>query len=188
MPAFELGQETVAIGTDIINAPALNVVSTNDDQGIAMVVSADGDFADGIVVTASHAGIKATASREFAYGVIGVASGDHATGVAGQGTGLAAGGAFAADQGMALIVYGRSQFSRSGRALVPKGRSYVDITVPGGLSSTTSSVLATIQGYSSGAAVAGVRPNYPSTGKARIYLTKIVSQTASTPVGWLVIS
>jgi hypothetical protein len=63
----------------------------------------------------------------------------------------------------------------------------VDITVPGGLSTTTSSVLATIQTYRSGVSVGCVRLNYPTTGKARIYLTKIASTTASTPVGWFVI-
>jgi hypothetical protein len=50
-------------------------------------------------------------------------------------------------------------------------------------------VLATIQTYRSGVtvAVSGVRLNYPSTGKARIYLTKIASSTSSTPVAWFVV-
>jgi hypothetical protein len=63
----------------------------------------------------------------------------------------------------------------------------VDVTVPGGLSTTTSSLLATIQTYRGGVAVSGVRLNYPSAGKARIYLTKIASATATTPIGWFVI-
>jgi hypothetical protein len=38
-----------------------------------------------------------------------------------------------------------------------------------------------------GVYVAAVRPNYPVTGKARIYLNKVASTTASTAVGWLVV-
>ena len=59
--------------------------------------------------------------------------------------------------------------------------------MPGGLSASKSSVVATIQTYRPGVAIAGVRLNYPSTGKARIYLTKVASATATTPVGWLVL-
>jgi len=188
MASFELGGETVAIATDKVAWPALNVVTTNDDDGLGMNVSAEGTFATGIRVVASQTGIESVQQNEFGSGVRGEAHGEQAIGVRGEGIGLATGGVFGAEQGTALRVNGRARFSRSGRALVPKGRSYVDITVPGGLSSSTSSVLATIQGYSAGAAVAGVRPNYPSTGKARIYLTRIASKTASTPVGWLVIS
>ena len=187
MGPFELGGETVAIGTDKVAWPALSVVSTNDDDGLALSAHASGDQATGIKVVASQNGVTATVSNEFGSAIAGAASGDQASAVRGEGTGFAAGGVFEADQGTALIVSGRATFSRSGRALVPKGRSHVDITVPGGLSSTTSLVLATIQAYSSHAAVAGVRPNYPSNGKARIYLTKIASTKASTPVGWLVI-
>jgi hypothetical protein len=187
MTPVELGGETVAIGTDKVAWPALNVVTTSDDDGLGMKVAAEGTVATGIRVVASQTGIESVQQNEFGSGVRGEAHGEQAVGVRGEGVGLATGGVFGAEQGSALIVNGRAKFSRSGRALVPKGRSYVDITVPGGLSSTTSSVLATIQGYSSGAAVSGVRPNYPSSGKARIYLTKIVSKTASTPVGWMVI-
>jgi hypothetical protein len=50
-------------------------------------------------------------------------------------------------------------------------------------------LMATIQTYRSGiaVAVAGVRLNYPSAGKARIYLTRVPSTTSTTPIGWLVI-
>ena len=87
--------------------------------------------------------------------------------------------------GTALQVAGKAKFSRSGKATVLKGKSYADITVAGGL--TTHSVIhATLQTYRTGVAIAAVRINYPSTGKARIYLTKVASTTASTYVGWFV--
>ena len=87
--------------------------------------------------------------------------------------------------GTALQVAGRATFSRSGRATVLKGKSYVDIVVAGGLTSH-SMVHATLQVYRTGVAVAAARINYPSAGKARIYLTKVASTTASTSVGWFV--
>ena len=80
---------------------------------------------------------------------------------------------------------GRAKFSRSGRATVLKGKSYVDITVTGGLTSR-SMVHATLQTYRAGVAVAAVRINYPTAGKARIYLTKVASTTSSTYVAWFV--
>lgn len=211
MPAFELGFETVAIGTDQMTYPALHVISTNDDFALGMQVSAPGSLATGIKVAASQVGIQADQVNEFGAGVQGIAQGSEAAGVSGLGRGYSTagvagvssgpagtgvignangsgtGGAFQSDTGTALLVTGRARFSRSGRASVPKRRSYVDITVPGGLSTTTSSVLATIQRYRRGVAIAGVRLNYPSTGKARIYLTKIASTTATTPVAWFVI-
>jgi hypothetical protein len=76
-------------------------------------------------------------------------------------------------------------FSRSGRATVLKGKSYADIAVTGGLT-TRSMVHATLQTYRSGVSIAAVRINYPSAGKARIYLTKVASTTASTYVAWIV--
>ena len=213
MPAYELGGETVAIGTNVEAAPALNVVSSSDDIALGMQVSAPNGTSTGIRVDASQVGVSAEQHNEFGAGVQGIAQGAEAAGVAGfnQGNGGAGvtgvcsgpegfgvmgnapgggtGGYFTTDTGTALRVNGRARFSRSGRASVPKSRSYVDITVPGGLSTTTSSVIATIQTYRSGVAVAvaGVRLNYPSAGKARIYLTKIASTTATTPIGWFVI-
>jgi hypothetical protein len=61
----------------------------------------------------------------------------------------------------------------------------VDVTVPGGLAAN-SVVHATLQTYRAGVSIAAVRTNYPSTGKARIYLTKVASTSAATSVGWFV--
>ena len=87
--------------------------------------------------------------------------------------------------GTALEVFGKAKFSRSGRATVRKWKSYVDITVPGGLTSR-SMVHATFQTYRSGVAIAAVRKNYPHAGKAQMSLTKVASTTANTYVGWFV--
>jgi hypothetical protein len=88
--------------------------------------------------------------------------------------------------GYAVRVSGKARFNRSGKVSVPKSRNYVDVTVPGGIASNTV-VNATIQMYRAGVAVAGVRLNYPISGKARIYLTKVASTTSSTPVAWMAI-
>lgn len=87
--------------------------------------------------------------------------------------------------GNALRVEGKASFSRSGRASVAKRRSYVDVSVAGGLTSSAS-VLATLQTLRSGVYVAAVRTNFPSAGKARIYLNKVASLTATSPVAWFV--
>ena len=88
-----------------------------------------------------------------------------------------------ATTGTALWVNGKAVFSRSGRATVASGHSYVDVTVTGGLAGTPL-CFANLMTYRSGVSVAAVRPNYPSTGKVRIYLNKAV--TASTYVAWMV--
>jgi hypothetical protein len=117
----------------------------------------------------------------FGYSAIDTA----AVGVGGEspaGTGVQA----ASATGNALRVSGKARFNRSGKVSVPKSRNYVDVTVPGGIASNTV-VNATIQMYRAGVAVAGVRLNYPISGKARIYLTKVASTTSSTPVAWMAI-
>jgi len=88
-----------------------------------------------------------------------------------------------ATTGTALQVSGKASFSRSGRATIASGHSYVDVTVAGGLAGTPL-CFANLQTFRSGISVAAVRPNYPSAGKLRIYLSKAV--TASTYVAWIV--
>jgi len=118
-------------------------------------------------------------------GVFGFAAQDAtAVGVKGEstsGTGVLA----TATTGTALRVAGKAKFSRSGKASVPANKTYVDVTPSGGLASN-SVVHATLQTYRSGVGIAAVRTNWPTTGKARIYLTKVASTTASTSVAWLV--
>jgi hypothetical protein len=88
-----------------------------------------------------------------------------------------------ASTGTALQVSGKVRFSRSGRAAVAAARSYVDVSVAGGLTGTPL-CFANLLTYRSGVYVAAVRPNYPTVGKVRIYLNKAV--TASTYVAWFV--
>ena len=87
------------------------------------------------------------------------------------------------DYGTALGVNGKAHFSRSGRATVTAGHLSVTVTVHGGLAGSPL-CFANLRSYRSGVAVAAVRPNYPSAGKMRIYLTKAVS--SSTSVAWIV--
>jgi len=118
-------------------------------------------------------------------GVYGYAAQDAtAVGVKGEST-VGTGGLFTATTGTALRVAGKAKFSRSGRASVPKGKTSVDIAVPGGIAAN-SVVHATLQTYRAGVSIAAVRTNYPVAGKARIYLTKVASTTVSTSVGWFV--
>jgi hypothetical protein len=85
---------------------------------------------------------------------------------------------------VALRVEGRLSLKRSGSVTAAAGARRVDATVSGGLPSG-SMAFATLQGYQSGLAVAGVRLNYPSAGKLRIYFTK--ATTASIKASWLVV-
>jgi hypothetical protein len=75
--------------------------------------------------------------------------------------------------------------NRVGRATVPANRSYVDVDLrsQGGLG-LAPRCFADLQTYRSGAWVTAVRPNYPVTGKMRIYLNKPVLK--STTVAWSV--
>ncbi len=111
-------------------------------------------------------------------------------GVAGAGNGVAGeattgvGVRAVATTGVALAVSGRATFSRSGKVTVPIGVTFIDVTVPGGL--TTSAIaFATLQYLRSGVYVMGARPNHPSAGKLRIYLSKALA--TATPVAWFVI-
>ena len=82
-----------------------------------------------------------------------------------------------------MNVVGKAHFSRSGKATVTAGHLSVTVTVRGGLAGTPL-CFANLRSYRSGVAVAAVRPNYPTAGKMRIYLTKTMSR--STSVSWIV--
>jgi hypothetical protein len=148
---------------------------------------------EGFGVLADTLATGATARALVAHapagtGVVGWAgTGPHPAGRPGTGvygySAAGTGGQFTSSTGNALRVSGKARFNRAGRVNVPKNRKYVDVTVPGGLASNTI-VNATIQMYRSGVAVSGVRHNYPTAGKIRIYLTKVPSTTSSTPVAW----
>jgi hypothetical protein len=120
------------------------------------------------------------------YGVSGSTHGASTAGVWGVNFATGIGVRATSASGNAVQVEGRASFSRSGRANIPSNRAYVDVTVPGGLGAGTS-VLATLQLYRSGVYVAACRRDFPTAGKARIYLNKVASTTTSTPVAWFVL-
>jgi hypothetical protein len=103
-------------------------------------------------------GVLGSSNSAQGYGVLGRnnAGGVGVRGETTTGVGVEA----VATTGTALTVAGKAQFSRSGV------------------------VHATLQTYRSGVTIAAVRINYPTSGKARIYLTRVASTTANTYVGW----
>jgi hypothetical protein len=167
-------------GTIPDSPPTTGVYGTATAAGTGVFGDATaGAGVRGWATTGDGVSAKATtgvATRAVATGGIGV-HGEATTGV-----GVKA----VATTGTALDVGGRAVFSRSGRANVPPGAKRVDVTVPGGLDSNAN-VLATLQIRRAKVHVIAARPNYPSAGKVRIYLSDIASPTAATPLAWFVI-
>ena len=188
-----LGAKNIATQTTEIESAAdlIDVLVARSTAGGAALVG-DSELGTGVlgsgthgVEGSSHSGMGVLGVSELGTGVLG-----HITlsgsGVRGHSFSAGGVGVFAsAEAGIALRVAGSAQFSRSGRATIVPGRKYVDITVAGGLTSR-SVIHATLQTYRAGVAVAAVRANYPSAGKARIYLTRVASSTSRTYVGWFV--
>jgi hypothetical protein len=90
--------------------------------------------------------------------------------------------------GVGLFVLGKAKFvSRSGRAIVGAGKSFVDVDLrqKGGLSGTPL-CFANLTSRRVGVHVEAVRPNDPGTGRMRIYLNGAV--TANTFVAWFVLN
>jgi hypothetical protein len=187
LPTVAGDGEAMVVGGEY-TADSVTKITTTEDNGVAIegqsptgwgVVGRGDDSMFGGVYGRSTAGAGVVGEGGSGAGVSG--NSDSGTGVIGaSNTGV---GIYAASDGMALQVVGKATFSRCGKATIAKGRSYVDIWVPGGLASN-SVIHATLQTHRSGVAVAAVRKNYPVTGKARIYLTKVASTTSSTYVGW----
>jgi len=146
-------------------------------------------FGDGVVGSsnaATHSGVWGQ-NTGGGYGVAGSTGGSTTAGVWGSNSGSGIGVRASSASGNALKVEGKAAFSRSGRASVHANASYVDVTVPGGLTSSAN-VLALLQASRSGVWVRAVRTNYPSSGKVRIYLNKVASTTLTTPVAWFVLN
>ena len=154
-------------------------------------VHGDATTGQGVVGAATTGqGVKGTATTGDA--VLGQsASGKSVHGIATTGQGVVgeattgAGVRAVATTGYALDVAGRMRFSRAGTVSLLANKTYVDVTVPGGLSGTPQ-VFAMMEYGRSGAWVVAARPNYPTTGKIRIYMNKVASTTASTPIAWFV--
>jgi hypothetical protein len=92
-----------------------------------------------------------------------------------------------ATTGYALFASGRVKMDRSGLANIPANQTYVDVTVPGG-TSASALAFANLQIKRTGVYVVAARPAYPSATQMRIYLNKVASTTATTPVAWMVLS
>lgn len=99
-----------------------------------------------------------------------------------RGTGIDASSQF----GTALQAHGKVKLSRSGKAWISASKRSVtvDLNTKLGLAGTPL-CFANLMSYRSGAWVTVVRPNYPSSGKLRIYLNKTVA--SRTAVAWLVL-
>jgi hypothetical protein len=199
-------------GTGTNEASATTGIHTTTGSGFRAVTAAVSEYGiDGrsTAVTGLGAGVYGESAAPNGYGVLGYnfattgspvgvhgeATGPTGVGVVGKAIGgTGAIGVRAISQGIALKAesdgiavdcLGAARFTRSGRASVAANAKYVDVTVPGGLTSK-SIVHATIQTYRAGCAILAARPNWPTAGKARIYLTKVASTTSSTPVAWMV--
>lgn len=162
------------------NSAGTGVRGTSVSQSGVLGFGGSGAAPAGPASTGVYGFAAAVASSRGVFGKTTIGAG--VRGEATSGVGLQG----VATTGLALAVSGRATFSRSGRASVPINASYVDVTVPGGLSSSAN-VLATLQSYRAGVYVAAVRTNYPTSGKARIYLSKVASTSATTPVAWFVL-
>jgi hypothetical protein len=178
LPIRAAGDDGAAlhVGDTIADAQSQTTLANKANSQRVLWVASNDDLGHGDGVAAT--GYSAHGTGVEGWSVDGTGVYGHTGGSAGTGV-LAS-----ASTGNALKVSGKARFSRSGIVNVAAGKSYADITVPGGIASNTV-MTATIQNYRSGVAVSGVRRNYPSTGMARIYLTKVASSTLTTPVGWI---
>jgi hypothetical protein len=171
-------------------SPALRVESAGDGLAVAIEAHSREEYA--IVADSIMGGVLGLSVN--GYGVAGQSDNDVgvlgtsgvAVGVQGEST-SGTGGFFRSKSGTALEVSGLARMSRSGRATVMAGRASVDIDLraKGGLAGTPL-CFANLMTYRQGTFVTAVRPNYPVSGKARIYLNRAV--TGSTNVAWVVLN
>ena len=193
--------DPITVGGTFTGTSSTMIENTTPDT-TALIASATGlgdpnvdGFSTGIHgITTNGRGVHGSATAGGGFGVFGEAVagagvvGSSGTGPSDVGIGVVA---KAGPNGTALYVNGRASFTRSGRTNIPAGRSYVDIRPKQGLGPIEQTgvvgILATLQRYRPGVYVAAVRGNYPSKGKARIYLNKVASSTHNTPVTWFVL-
>jgi hypothetical protein len=90
--------------------------------------------------------------------------------------------------GTGLYVQGRVRLgTRSGRATVAAGKSFVDVNlIQKGRLAGTPLCFANLMSYRPGVFVTAVRPNYPVMGRMRIYLNRAVRY--NTFVAWFVLN
>jgi hypothetical protein len=190
-----LGQTNAATTTTEITSAAdlVDVFAARSTAGGSGIVgeSALGTGVLGIgghgVEGSSDGGMGVLGVSETGTGVLGhitlSGSGVHGHSFSAGGIGVLA----TAEAGTALRVSGKVVFSRSGRASIRAGKSYVDVDLrsKGGLAGTPLA-FANLLSYRSGVHVAAVRVNTPAAGMLRIQLNKAVA--SSTFVAWMVLS
>jgi hypothetical protein len=172
---MHVGEDHTATTTTSIETTGVHAFYARTNTGDALRGWSDGSNASGVFGYATDPTGFGVYGKNGSRGVAALGTYDAALWASTNGWGAP----------LALKVEGKAGFSRSGRATVVKGKKYATITVPGGLDSR-SVIHATLQTYRAGVAIAAVRRNYPSAGKARIYLTKVASTTKNTYVGWFV--
>lgn len=174
------GPEAALAGTDgdvVLGQPnttsGTTTIETNDADPALMVATA----------ALSAVGVQAYGERAAVEARVPGPPGTAIVATAGWGDG-GQGGAIRADGWSEFI--GHVTMSRSGRATALAGRSYVDIDLrsKGGLAGRPL-CFANVMSYRPGLFVTMVRPNYPTAGKARIYLNKVATQ--ATYVAWFVL-
>ena len=149
--SWNIGTLETKIDTQDSGATALHGNSIN-----AYAVYGTSDTGTGVLGSCGHGyGIRGISYYAGSLGVSGEnTNGTGVSGTSGSGTGVSA----SSSSGNALQVDGKAKFSRSGKASVLAGKTYVDVTVTGGLA-TNSVVHATLQTYRSGVAISAARKN-----------------------------
>ena len=191
LPVAAVDDDVIQQGHTYYGTTVTTLVTQNDVAMEGITSSTEGNpaiWGQGLTSTGvlglSSSGIGVNGAATDGVGVLGTTdSGTAVDAMAnGSGTGVQAYSA----TGAALAVQGKATFSRSGRVTVPRGKTYadVDLASKGGLSGTPL-CFANLMSYRPGVYVSAMRPNYPSTGKLRIYLNK--AATASTYVAWVVL-
>jgi len=206
-----LGYGTVGVHGESTSSYGVHGTSTNgigiyahSDTGTGIIADSYGDGQAGGVARSvgnstafiGYSGNSSAPAPVAKTGLFGYANQDSSArgvfgksgsgqGVRGQAT-TGVGGYFSATTGLALQASGRVKLSRSGKASIPAGQAFVDVTVTGGLAGTPLP-FANLLAYHAGVYVAAIQPNYPSAGVMRIYLNQAASASVATPVSWVVL-
>jgi hypothetical protein len=173
--AMHVGEDHAATATTSVTCTGTHAIAASTNSGDALRGGSTGG---------NGSGTFGYTSSPTGYGVFGYNMTN--AGRAALGAPQAALWASQFSAPLALKVEGKASFSRSGRATVLAGKSFVDVNLgpKGGLGGTPL-CFANLLSYRAGVYVAGVRPNYPALGRLRIYLNRSV--TSAVNVAWLVL-
>jgi hypothetical protein len=79
----------------------------------------------------------------------------------------------------------KAAFSSAGRTPIAAGLTYLDVPVPGGVT-TSALAFATLATYHAGISIAAVRPGFPASGILRVYLSEALPDASH--VAWIVMT